>query len=158
MVLIIGFNVFDFCCNCSPLVFLEFAVPTLQLGCLMLFFFSSICHQLYFTNSCTVCVLSIFMFVRICWKETMGKEQRDRWYAIFVFLRNTWQDYDRSDYRTLMNVSRSKLASEEKRYIHPHIHTYTLFDNSFNCKFIADNIVSCIIIWLFNFSDTHINV
>lgn len=131
MVLINGFIVFDFCCNCSPLLFLEFAVPTLQLGCLMLFFFSSIFHQLYFTNSFTVCDLSsIFMFVHICWKETMAKEQRYRWYtSVFLFLRNTWQDYDRSDYRTSMNVSRSKLASEEKRYIHPHIHTFTLFDH-----------------------------
>lgn len=66
-----------------------------------------------------------------------------------VFLRSTWGDYDRSDYRTLMNASRSKLASEERRYMYPRIGP---FDISFNCRFIVDNVVSCIIIHILMFT------
>lgn len=65
------------------------------------------------------------------------------------FLRSTWQDYDRSDYRTLMNASRSKLASEERRYMHPRIGP---LDISFNCRFTVDNVVSCIIIHILMFT------
>lgn len=67
--------------------------------------------------------------------------------SVFV-LRSTWQGSDRSACRTSMSASRSKLDSEERRYITPPLHRVPIMKVvfSFCCHFclLGVDVASCV--------------